>query len=75
MQIKFGNWGAELFKKCNGEVIGSINLSRMRKSLSVEHTYEYDKTTLTQCLNELPKLRAELDARLAAKGLLNKVSK
>ena len=33
------------------------------------------KTTLTQCLNELPKLRAELDARLAAKGLLNKVSK
>lgn len=75
MQIKFGNWGAELFKKCNGEVIGSINLSRMRKSLSVEHTYEYDKTTLTQCLNELPTLRAELDARLAAKGLLNKVSK
>lgn len=75
MQIKFGNWGAELFKKCNGEVIGSINMSRIRKSLSVEHTYEYDKTSLEQCLQELPKLRAELDSRLAAKGLQNKISK
>lgn len=75
MQVKFGNWGAELFKKCNGEVIGSINMSRIRKSLSVEHTYEYDKTSLEQCLQELPKLRAELNKRLETKGLINKVSK
>lgn len=75
MQVKFGTWGAELFKKCNGEVIGKINTSRIRKSLSVEHTYEYDKTSLEQCLQELPKLKDELDTRLQSKGLLNKVSK
>ena len=75
MRIKFGNWGADLFKKCNGEVIGSINTKRQRKSLSVEHTYEYDKTSLDQCMKELPKLMNELETRLQKKSLINQINK
>ena len=67
MQLKFGNWGAGLFKKCNGEIVGAINPTRVRKSLSVERTFEYDKSSLEQCLNELPRLRQELEVRLANK--------
>lgn len=75
MRTKFGNWGVELFKKCNGEIEGQINTSRLRKSLSVEHTYEYDKNSLEECVAELPKLRKELEKRLQAKGLNKNISK
>jgi DNA polymerase-4 len=75
MQLKFGNWGCGLFQKCNGEVIGEINPARVRKSLSVERTFEFDKSSLEQCLNELPKLRQELETRLSNKGLIKQITK
>lgn len=75
MVARFGNFGGELFRKCNGEIIGKVNTSRERKSLSVEHTYEYDKTCLTACLNELPLLYEELIKRLDKKQLSDKITK
>jgi DNA polymerase-4 len=75
MVARFGNFGGELFRKCNGEIIGRVNTSRERKSLSVEHTYEYDKTSLEACLNELPVLYEELIKRLEKRQLLDKITK
>ncbi len=77
MQLHVGNFGAGLYQKCAGEYIGRVSTERVRKSLSVEHTYEYDKDNLEQCLAEIPVLYAELQARLEKRqllGLINKLS-
>ncbi len=71
----YGNWGGQLFKKCNGEVEGKVHTERVRKSLSVEHTYEYDKTSLQACIEQYPQLLTELKQRIEKQGLTHRISK
>ncbi|MFY8274115.1 DNA polymerase IV [Pseudoalteromonas sp. SSDWG2] len=75
MQQHFSNFGASLYQKCAGQVIGSVRTERVRKSLSVEHTYEYNKTSLEQCQQALPALLDELQQRLTKQQLHNCINK
>ncbi|KKL96325.1 hypothetical protein LCGC14_1845640, partial [marine sediment metagenome] len=53
MQQHVGNFGVSLYQKCAGLHIGKVSTERVRKSLSVEHTYEYNKTSLQEWLEQL----------------------
>ncbi|GAA59326.1 DNA polymerase IV [Pseudoalteromonas sp. BSi20652] len=75
MQQHVGNFGVSLYQKCAGEYVGKVSTDRIRKSLSVEHTYEYNKTSLQECLDELPKLLDELVLRLNKQQLQNRINK
>ena len=75
MQQHVGNFGVSLYQKCAGEYIGSVSTERIRKSLSVEHTYEYNKTSLHECLDQIPSLIDELTRRLDKQQLQNRINK
>jgi len=75
MQQHVGNFGVSLYQKCAGEYVGKVSTDRIRKSLSVEHTYEYNKTSLQECLDELPRLLDELVLRLNKQQLRNRINK
>lgn len=75
MQQHVGNFGVSLYQKCAGEYIGKVSTERIRKSLSVEHTYEYNKSSLQECLDELPTLLKELTRRLEKQQLQNRINK
>lgn len=75
MQQHVGNFGVSLYQKCAGLHIGKVSTERVRKSLSVEHTYEYNKTSLQECLDQLPILLEELTRRLAKQQLQQRINK
>lgn len=75
MQQHVGNFGVSLYQKCAGEYIGSVSTERIRKSLSVEHTYEYNKTSLQECLDQIPSLIDELTRRLDKQQLQSRINK
>lgn len=75
MRAELGDWGEKLYQKCAGEFIGEVVTERIRKSVSVEHTYEYNKTSLAACLAMMPALQADLEARLARQGLQDRISR
>ncbi|MBE0376266.1 DNA polymerase IV [Pseudoalteromonas prydzensis] len=75
MQQHVGNFGVSLYQKCAGLHIGKVSTERVRKSLSVEHTYEYNKTSLQECLDQLPILLEELTRRLAKQQLEQRINK
>ena len=58
-----------------GITFGKVSTERVRKSLSVEHTYEYNKTSLQECLDQLPVLLDELTRRLAKQQLAQRINK
>ena len=75
MQQHVGNFGVSLYQKCAGDYVGQVSTNRIRKSLSVEHTYEYNKNSLQECLDQLPKLLDELTIRLNKQQLENRINK
>ncbi|MFY8328694.1 DNA polymerase IV [Pseudoalteromonas sp. ZZD1] len=75
MQQHVGNFGVSLYQKCAGLHIGQVSTERVRKSLSVEHTYEYNKTSLQECLDQLPLLLEELTRRLQKQQLEQRINK
>lgn len=57
----FGNkWGNELFELCRGIDERTVESHRIRKSMSVEHTFESNLTSLDQCNEEMRELIDEL---------------
>ncbi len=60
----FGKFGQSLYHLCRGHDQRPVNNNRIRKSLSVEHTYNYDLSNLKQCQDKLEPLFDELQARL-----------
>lgn len=70
-----GHFGLDLFKKCSGLYIGQVNPDRIRKSLSVEHTYEYDLSSYLHCETQLNDLLIELHQRLDKQQLLGRICK
>ena len=61
---KFGSFGGRLYELAHGRDERSVKPQRIRKSLSVEHTYEYDLPNYTACEQQLPELIEELRSRL-----------
>lgn len=61
---QFGKFGEKLFLLCRGEDNRDIETSRIRKSLSVEHTFNNDLMNFSSCDNALPDLFDEMTRRL-----------
>lgn len=72
---RFGQFGSALYRKCAGLSEGQVQVDRLRKSLSVEHTYERDLLSLEVCQDHLTKLLAELKVRLERQNLVSRISK
>jgi len=70
----FGKMGVSLFDLCRGIDHREVKPSRIRKSVSVEETFVHDKTSLQQCLDELPLLLKKLSGRIPP-TLTDKIAK
>lgn len=63
----FGKFGIELFDLCRGIDDRPVEPHRARKSLSTEHTFSDNLTTLAECEDRLAELHVELLRDLAKK--------
>ncbi len=63
---KFGSFGPRLHQLAYGRDQRPVKTSRIRKSLSVEHTYAADLASVQGCLQQLPELFTKLSGRLEA---------
>lgn len=61
----FGSFGASLHRLCRGVDTRRVVPDRVRKSLSVETTFDIDLPDLAACMRELPPLLAEFERRFA----------
>jgi DNA polymerase-4 len=61
----FGAFGNRLYNFARGIDDREVKTSRLRKSLSVEHTYASDLESRDSCIEQLPNLLDELQTRLA----------
>ena len=59
----FGRFGKRLYELCRGIDDRPVKVSRERKSISVENTFSQDLPDLESCLEHLPELIQNLDAR------------
>lgn len=60
---RFGKFGKRLFELARGIDHRPVKTSRIRKSISVEHTYPTDLQNIESCLSQLPVLIEELETR------------
>lgn len=68
LQQHFGKFGVRLFELCRGIDERAVSPNRERKSISVEETYVVDLPNLEACLQQLPELLAQLQARIERAG-------
>ena len=61
---KFGSFGLRLYALCRGQDERPVSCERIRKSLSVEHTYVQDIFSQQGCEAVLPELCLRLQTRL-----------
>ena len=61
---KFGKFGNNLYNYARGIDNRLVNPIRIRKSVSVENTYQQDLLTLEDCLDKLPELYEKLVKRI-----------
>ncbi|GAA5316288.1 MAG: DNA polymerase IV [Candidatus Pelagadaptatus aseana] len=61
----FGSFGERLFELSQGIDHRPVKPHRIRKSLSVEHTFARDLNNIDECLAELPGLLQDLNRRLS----------
>ena len=69
LRERFGRHGARLFGMARGQDERPVEVSRPRKSISVETTYSRNLETLAQCQVALRSLAADLERRMARKGI------
>jgi DNA polymerase IV len=73
---KFGKYGARLYSVATGIDDRPVQVSRIRKSISVEHTFSEDIPTIDSTVDKLPILMEELRQRckrkLGSSGMVNK---
>lgn len=62
----FGSFGVSLHRLCRGVDTRRVVPDRVRKSLSVETTFDVDLPDLAACRRELPALLREFERRLAS---------
>jgi DNA polymerase-4 len=61
---KFGKLGLHLYEQCRGIDHRRVEPNRIRKSVSVEHTFAHDKENLEACLDEIQMLYEKLIHRI-----------
>lgn len=61
---KFGSFGEHIYKLAQGIDERPVRTNRRRKSMSVEHTYAKDLTSLKACQEKLPELLDDLSRRM-----------
>lgn len=71
----FGNFGLELYQLCRGIDERPVLNNRLRKSLSNEHTFSQDLTTLETCQNKLKEQYQELIQDLRHKSPERSIAK
>lgn len=60
---RFGKFGQRLYELARGHDERPVKTNRIRKSVSVEHTYSTDLPDLDSCLQQLPELMEALGER------------
>jgi DNA polymerase-4 len=68
LEDRFGRFGQQLFEYARGIDHRQVKTHRVRKSLSVETTFEQDLPGLDHCLEALPSLLEKLQHRLGRLG-------
>ncbi|WP_407692715.1 DNA polymerase IV [Reichenbachiella carrageenanivorans] len=68
----FGKSGAYYFNICRGIDNRPVNPNRIRKSVSIENTYDHDLTDIAEVHTELHVLSHELEKRLSTNSILGK---
>ncbi|PVZ63902.1 DNA polymerase IV [Pelagibaculum spongiae] len=61
---RFGRFGSRLHQLCRGIDDRPVQISRIHKSVSIEHTYPIDLLGVENCLDQLPELLEQLHRRL-----------
>ena len=69
LRERFGRYGARLYGLARGEDERPVQVTRPRKSISVENTYSQDLATLAECRRALDGLVSDLQRRMRRKGL------
>lgn len=77
---RFGSFGSRLYDLSRGIDDRAVKTGRIRKSLSVEHTFPSDLSAIDSCLEQLPDLFHQLTTRLQtlndqSKGAAYRVNK
>lgn len=75
LQRRFGSFGLTLFERAHGRDDRPVNPDRIRKSISVEHTYSEDIPHGESCLAKLPELIADLWQRIERAGARDSIQK
>ncbi|MCB0413064.1 MAG: DNA polymerase IV [Bdellovibrionales bacterium] len=73
MQFLFGKWGVRLFDLCRGIDHRSVGGQGLRKTLSVERTFTYDKIEGHDLMKAAQQIFAELVLRLKQSRLENQI--
>lgn len=60
---KFGQFGSRLYQLSRGIDDREVVTERIRKSISIEHTYPTDLTSISECIQQIPLLYEELMER------------
>jgi DNA polymerase-4 len=64
LQNNFGKFGQQLYYYARGIDRREVQPHRIRKSVSIEHTFAEALTTMAQCMAKVPKLITDLQKRL-----------
>ena len=72
LQQHFGKFGLSLHDYCRGIDKRIVNPDRVRKSVSVEQTFDHDLVSLEQCIEQLQLLYQKL--RLRIKGYESRIT-
>lgn len=75
LQKNFGSMAFRLSQYAMGIDSRPVQVSRERKSVSVEHTFSEDLLSLEACLSQLPELLDSLDKRMAGRGFESQINK
>lgn len=70
----FGKFGTRLYDLCRGQDERPVKTQRIRKSLSVERTYERDLATRAACTDALEVLLGELENRIARADCAHRIA-
>ncbi len=70
---QFGSMGERLYELSRGIDNRDVESVRIRKSISVEKTYDTDLKALESCLNEVPLLLERLQVRIERAGSISEI--
>jgi DNA polymerase-4 len=75
LKRRFGSFAQTLMERAHGRDSRPVNTSRIRKSISVEHTYTHDLPNGQPCFDKLPGLLEELSGRIDKAKLAPRIQK